>query len=85
MLLRKQTTFQQLFQAVLDFQPSKAGYEAGIVVWYSLFSYASIGVTVASEGPDAGKRVLQLRLPTDKIGVTSVSCCSVFTNYLLNV
>ncbi|OBT56544.1 hypothetical protein VE04_03239 [Pseudogymnoascus sp. 24MN13] len=73
LLLRKQTTFQQRFQAVLNFQPSKAGYEAGIVVWYSLFSYASIGVTIASEGPDAGKRVLLLRSPTDKIGVLTES------------
>ncbi|KFY92775.1 hypothetical protein V498_04745 [Pseudogymnoascus sp. VKM F-4517 (FW-2822)] len=73
LLLRKQTTFQQRLQAVLNFQPSKAGYEAGIVVWYSLFSYASIGVTIASEGPDAGKRVLLLRSPTDKFGVLTES------------
>lgn len=68
MLLRKQTAFQQRFQAVLDFQPSKEGYEAGIVLWWSLFSYASIGITVVS-----GKRVLVLRLPTETIGVMSVS------------
>ncbi|KFY10954.1 hypothetical protein V492_04772 [Pseudogymnoascus sp. VKM F-4246] len=73
LLLRKQTTFQQRFQAVLDFKPSKAGYEAGIVVWYSLFSYASIGVTIASEGPDAGKRVLLLRSPTDSVGIFTES------------
>lgn len=45
MLLRKQTAINQSFQATLEFRPRKAGYEAGIVVWWSMYSYASIGLT----------------------------------------
>ena len=45
MLLRKQTAFNQSFQSTLEFRPRKAGYEAGIVVWWSMYSYASIGIT----------------------------------------
>jgi hypothetical protein len=72
LFLRKQTAFQQRFNAVLDFMPTRAGYEAGIVLWYSLFSYASIGVTVAVDGPNKGKRVLIVRVPEKEVGFTSV-------------
>jgi hypothetical protein len=45
MLLRKQTALSQHFGAEMDFLPSKAGYEAGIVVWWSMYSFASAGIT----------------------------------------
>jgi hypothetical protein len=45
MLLRKQTALSQYFGTKLDFQPSRAGYEAGVVVWWSMYSYASAGIT----------------------------------------
>lgn len=47
MLLRKQTALSQSFTVFLEFQPSKAGYEAGIMVWWSIYSYANIGVTLS--------------------------------------
>jgi hypothetical protein len=50
MLLRKQTNLNQSFKATLDFIPSKEGYEAGIAIWWSMYSYASFGITTDSKG-----------------------------------
>jgi len=58
---------------VLDFQPSKEGYEAGIVVWWSMFSYASIGITRTTTEAGLEERVVVLNLPTEEIGVMTVS------------
>lgn len=73
MLLRKQTDFNQIFQATLDFQPSHPGYEAGIVVWYSMYSYASIGIKIVSHETGERTKSVVTTLPTSDIGVTSVS------------
>lgn len=70
LLLRKQTAFDQSFSATLDFHPSGSGYEAGIVIWWSMFSYASIGI-IAGEKSDT--RVVTVKLPTEEIGLISVS------------
>jgi hypothetical protein len=72
MLLRKQTAFHQRFQAMLDFKPSREGYEAGIVVWWSMYSFASIGITISPSQAGPKKKVVVLRLPTETIGVMSV-------------
>jgi hypothetical protein len=40
----------RIFLVMLDFQPSSPRYEAGIVVWYSMYSYASIGITLVLQG-----------------------------------
>lgn len=50
MLVRKQTNLNQSFEATLEFFPRKEGYEAGIVIWWSMYSYASIGITSADSG-----------------------------------
>lgn len=73
MLLRKQTSFNQLFQAVLDFEPSRIGYESGIVVWWNSYSFASIGIIKSLNAQEGNGRTLILRVPTDTLGVTSVS------------
>jgi beta-xylosidase len=73
MLLRKQTAFNQAFQTDLDFKPSKRGYEAGIVVWGSLYTYASVGIALKSEDEGDENRVIILRLPTKEPGVMTVS------------
>ncbi|KAF4343499.1 xylosidase arabinosidase [Fusarium beomiforme] len=51
MLLRKQTSYNQVFKAKMEFKPTVRGYEAGVVLWWSQYSYASLGV-VASEDHD---------------------------------
>lgn len=73
MLLRKQTALAQSFQATMEFAPSRVGYEAGIVLWWNQFSYATVGVTLL-ELPD-GERVLTVvrRGPTVQDGVVEVS------------
>jgi hypothetical protein len=48
MLLRKQTSYNQIFRAKMEFKPTVRGYEAGVVLWWSQYSYASLGV-VASQ------------------------------------
>lgn len=47
LLLRKQESYYDEFCAEMDFRPSHKGYEAGVTVWWNMFSYASIGVTAA--------------------------------------
>lgn len=78
MLLRKQTALAQSFQATMEFAPSRMGYEAGIVLWWNQFSYATVGVTLL-ELPD-GERVLTVvrRGPTAQAGVVEVSEVSLF-------
>lgn len=44
MFLRKQTSYNQTFKATMEFKPTVRGYEAGVVLWWSQYSYASIGV-----------------------------------------
>lgn len=61
MLLRRQTAFEQVFSVVLDFKPKKVGYEAGLVLWWDMHSFASVGVTLTS----TGKRALAFKTPTD--------------------
>lgn len=63
MLLRKQTTYDQSFSVTLEFNPSRVGYEAGIVLWWNSFSYATVGVTLV-ELP-SGERVhtVVMRIP----------------------
>lgn len=51
MLLRKQTSYNQIFRAKMEFNPTVRGYEAGVVLWWSQYSYASLGV-VASQRDD---------------------------------
>jgi hypothetical protein len=55
---------QQAFHAVLDFSPSRKGYEAGIVVFWSSYSYASIGIRLNTTGD---RRVVIVRTPDEKV------------------
>ncbi|KAI0410376.1 glycoside hydrolase family 43 protein [Xylaria grammica] len=68
MLLRKQSSYTQSFEVKMQFSPRKSGYEAGIVIWWSQYSYASYGLTLR-ERPD-GEQVLTMasRVPTGKAG-----------------
>lgn len=73
MLLRKQSSYAQLFEATMRFSPSRAGYEAGIVLWWNQFSYATVGVTLAElPGGEKVKTVIR-RSPTGQAGVMKVS------------
>ncbi|KAI1879924.1 hypothetical protein JX265_001545 [Neoarthrinium moseri] len=68
MLLRKQTSYHETFHATMYFDPTQTGYEAGMVLWWSQFSFATIGVTLhgGSEGQGAPVRTLVCRRP--KVG-----------------
>ncbi|ETS81986.1 hypothetical protein PFICI_06988 [Pestalotiopsis fici W106-1] len=46
MLLRKQSSYTETFHAKLQFRPDQTGYEAGVVLWWSQYSYASIGIAL---------------------------------------
>lgn len=50
MLLRKQTSSTDVFKCTMNFNPSKVGYEAGVVLWWSEFSYCTLGVRLAQAG-----------------------------------
>jgi hypothetical protein len=60
--LRKQSALQQKFHCILDFSPSEKGYEAGIVVFWSSYSYASIGIRLNATGEG---KVIIVRTPDE--------------------
>jgi beta-xylosidase len=74
MLLRKQTSYTaEVFQVKMTFNPRKPGYEAGVVLWWNQFSYATVGLTAATD-PDAGyAKTVIVRTPTGRPGEMKVS------------
>lgn len=67
LLLRKQESFHDIFSATLEFNPSRKGYEAGISVWWSMYSYASIGITAVEHDGKLLPTVIY-RKPTGVVG-----------------
>src|SRR5690606_29187270 len=74
LLLQKQAEYRETFRAKMSFQPSRLGYESGITLWWSQYSFASIGVGVveAVEGGEAVRTVIA-REPTGKSGELKTS------------
>lgn len=73
MLLRKQTSYSESFHVKLNFNPRKPGYEAGLVLWWSQFSYATVGITTVDLPGGEKARTVICRLPTGQAGVMIVS------------
>ncbi len=74
MLLRKQTSYTgELFRVKMIFNPSKPGYEAGVVLWWNQFSYATVGLTAAVEPGADYKKTVMVRTPTGRPGEMKVS------------
>lgn len=67
MLLRKQESYHDEFCADMEFRPSKKGYEAGVTVWWSMYSHASIGITAVGISGKLVKTVV-CRKPTGQSG-----------------
>ncbi|KAI1338290.1 glycosyl hydrolase [Xylariaceae sp. FL0016] len=63
MLLRKQTAYSETFEVKLDFNPRKTGYEAGVVLWWNQYSYATIGMTLADGDNPGQTKIAILRRP----------------------
>ncbi|KAH8906303.1 beta-xylosidase [Coniochaeta sp. PMI_546] len=74
MLLRKQTSYTgEVFRVKMTFNPRKQGYEAGVVLWWNQFSYATVGLTAAAD-PSAGyEKTVIVRTPTGRPGEMKVS------------
>ncbi|RYP83493.1 hypothetical protein DL770_005383 [Monosporascus sp. CRB-9-2] len=75
MLLRKQSSYTETFSVKLRFDPRKPGYEAGIVLWWNQYSFASIGIRLVAaddNGEHHRKRVV-FREPTGNAGDFKVS------------
>ena len=73
MLLRKQTSYSERFHVKLNFNPRKKGYEAGIVLWWSQFSYATVGITTVELPSGEKVRTVIRRSPTGQAGIMAVS------------
>lgn len=73
MLLRKQLSYSETFSAKMQFDPSQLGYEAGVVLWWSQYSFASIGVRLAVNDSAESVKTVILREPTGKAGEFNVS------------
>lgn len=73
MLLRKQTSYSEVFEATLDFTPQRVGYEAGVTVWWTIYSHASIAVTCRElENGEIVKTII-CRAPTAEANKVKVS------------
>lgn len=72
LLLRKQESHDDEFCATLEFNPSRKGYEAGITVWWSMYSHASIGITAVLHDGQLTPTVV-CRTPTGTAGVVDTS------------
>ncbi|KAF6798228.1 Non-reducing end alpha-L-arabinofuranosidase BoGH43B 2 [Colletotrichum sojae] len=72
MLLRKQTSYDETFQATMHFSPSRAGYESGIVVWWSQYSYATIGIAGVQQDDGTVIPTVITREPTGKVNELEV-------------
>lgn len=70
LLLRKQTEYCDSFHATLDFKPTKAGYEAGITIYWSPFSYATIGIAAVEHNGSTVPTVV-IRKPMGSAGAFS--------------
>ncbi|KAF4820030.1 Non-reducing end alpha-L-arabinofuranosidase BoGH43B [Colletotrichum siamense] len=73
MLLRKQTSYNESFRAEMIFKPSRAGYESGITVWWSQYSYATIGIAAVREDDGSlAVPTIVTREPTGKVSELKV-------------
>lgn len=88
MLLRRQTSYNQRFHTSLTFNPTTPGYQAGIVLWWSQYSYATVGIaSKKSTSGDAVKSVT-VRLPKGKAGTFEVrtpSAASLYMNCFIEI
>lgn len=73
MLLRKQTAYDQTFETRMTFSPSKPGYEAGLVLWWNQYAYATIGITLVELSGGERVQTVVSRTPTGQAGVSNVS------------
>ncbi|KAF9869264.1 glycosyl hydrolase [Colletotrichum karsti] len=73
MLLRKQSSYHESFRAKMLFRPGRAGYESGVTVWWSQYSYATIGITAVQRDDGSVVPTVVLREPTGKINDLKVS------------
>ncbi|KZM18646.1 uncharacterized protein EKO05_0001188 [Ascochyta rabiei] len=67
LLLRKQESYHDQFSATLEFKPSRKGYEAGVTVWWSMYSFGSIGITAVVHENKLTPTIV-CRTPTGKVG-----------------
>jgi beta-xylosidase len=72
MLLRKQTSYTESLEVQMQFSPRKVGYEAGIVLWWSQYSYATYGLTLYKRLDGKPALMMACRVPSGKAGEVSV-------------
>lgn len=68
MLLRKQTSYFQTFEVTMEFNAQRLGCEAGLVLWWSQFSYATIGVRCGGIISNPERPHLVFRIPKGRPG-----------------
>ncbi|UPK89982.1 hypothetical protein LCI18_000917 [Fusarium solani-melongenae] len=76
MLLRKQTSYNQTFSATMEFNPTVRGYEAGIVLWWSQYAYATVGIVAHQDENGNIVPRLTFREPSGEAGNVKVSTSS---------
>jgi hypothetical protein len=73
MLLRKQTSYTgEVFRVKMTFNPKRPGYEAGLVLWWNQFSYATIGLTATASLDSEYEKTVIVRTPTGRPGEMNV-------------
>ncbi|KAH8682430.1 glycosyl hydrolase [Xylariales sp. PMI_506] len=68
MLLRKQSSYTEIFHTALEFRPSQPNYEAGVTIWWSQYSYATIGITLFEFPTGQCIRTVVCRRPLGEAG-----------------
>jgi hypothetical protein len=61
-------SYTESFHATLQFNPRKTGYEAGIVLWWSQYSHAAIGIRKIRTKDGREVRTVTCREPTGQAG-----------------
>lgn len=68
MVLRKQTSYFQTFEVSMEFSSRRVGCEAGLVLWWSQFSYATIGIRIGGTLSDSERPHVVSRTPKGRPG-----------------
>ena len=84
LFFRKQEDFHDRFSTTLEFNPSRKGYEAGITVWWSMYSFASISITAIVHGGRLRPTVL-FRQPTAMAGKLTTTYPAIASRSTSNV
>ncbi|KAI0160635.1 glycoside hydrolase family 43 protein [Xylariaceae sp. FL1272] len=73
MLLRKQSSYSEVFEVKMRFDPRSSRYEAGVILWWSQYSYATCSLVLKKDREGKLIRAIKWQRPESTPG-RSFSC-----------